>query len=125
MIATEANNALKANSSRLDGEHCKNKENMEALFKVISADLVSKRQPFTKNSKLMMKSLKEKLGEAELKEVAKEALGSEAEVSKIMKAFLVKKGKDSSKGFRDFLKKKQSVKQKKGEPSIFAPPAKE
>jgi hypothetical protein len=30
-----------------------------------------------------------------------------------MQAFLVKKEKDSSKGFREFLKKKKSVKQKK------------
>ena len=32
-----------------------------------------------------------------------------------MQAFLIKKGKDSSKGFREFLKKKKSVKQKKDE----------
>lgn len=32
-----------------------------------------------------------------------------------MQAFLLKKEKDSSKGFREFLKKKKSVKQKKDE----------
>lgn len=60
-----------------------------------------------------MKALKEKIGEEQLKIVAKESLGSDDEVNKIMQAFLIKKGKDSSKGFRDFLKKKKSVKQKK------------
>jgi hypothetical protein len=62
-----------------------------------------------------MKALKEKLGEEQLKTVAKESLGSDDEVSKIMKAFLIKKDKDSSKGFREVLKKKKSVKQKKDE----------
>jgi hypothetical protein len=76
---------------------------------------VSKRQPFTKNSKLILKDFKEKLGDGAFKEVALEALGSEEEVKKIMQAFLIKKGKDSSRGFRDFLKKKKSVKQKKDE----------
>lgn len=35
-----------------------------------------------------------------------------------MQAFLITKGKDSSKGFRDFLQKKKSVKQKKDEDAL-------
>lgn len=34
-------------------------------------------------------------------------------LNKIMQAFLVKKGTDTSKGFRDFLKKKKGAKPKK------------
>lgn len=80
VIASEANNALMENCKIFDSEYCKQKQNMEALLKVLSEDIVSKRQPFTKNSKLMMKTFKEKIGEEELQNVARESLGSEAEV---------------------------------------------
>ena len=120
IIASQANNALKTNCQKMESEFWKEKENIEPLLKIVSQDLISKRQPFTKNSKLIMKSLKEKLGEAELKVIAKDALGSDEEVNKIMKAFLIKKEKDSSKGFRDFLKKKKSAKQKKDGTPVMA-----
>ena len=80
---------------------------------MISLHIASKRQPFTKNSKLILKCLKEKIGEPDLKSLSTEILENEADVKKIMQAFLIKKGKDTSKGFRDFLKKKKSAKQKK------------
>lgn len=102
----------------MDAEFVKQPGNIEKILKVISEDVASKRHPFSKNAKLILKTFKEKLGDDEFKSVAKEALGSEEEVQKIMKAFLIKKGKDSSKGFREFLKKKKSVKQKKDQNAL-------
>ena len=102
----------------MDAEFIKIPSNIEKILKVVSEDVASKRQPFTKNAKLILKEFKEKLGDDQFKSIAKEALGSEDEVKKIMQAFLVKKGKDSSKGFREFLKKKRSVKQKKDQNAI-------
>mmetsp|Transcript_5829 Transcript_5829/g.6571 ORF Transcript_5829/g.6571 Transcript_5829/m.6571 type:complete len:124 (+) Transcript_5829:442-813(+) len=113
VIAKEANNALKTNCSLLGSSYCEEKENLDVLFKVISQDITSKRQPFTKNSKLILKDLKTKMGEENLKKVARDALGNDDEVDKIMKVFLIKKNKDTSGGFRDFLKKKKGTKPKK------------
>lgn len=115
VIASEANHALRSSTVLMSADHVKDKNNMDKLLKCISEDLVSKRQPFSKNSKLMLKEFKEKVGDDGLKEVAMEVLGNEDEVKKIMQAFLAKKGKDSSKGFREFLQKKKSVKSKKDE----------
>lgn len=99
-----------------ESEYCNKTDNINILLKTLSEDIVSKRQPFTKNSKLILKCFTEKLGEEPLKIVMKMALGSDEAVEKIMKALLVKKKeKDSSKGFRDFLKKKQNIQEKKEE----------
>lgn len=80
VISSEANHALKANIIVMESEHCKDKDNMQKLLTVISEDLNTKRQPFSKNAKLILKELKEKLGEPGLESVAREALEDEAEV---------------------------------------------
>jgi uncharacterized protein YeaO (DUF488 family) len=80
VIASEANNALMENCKLFDVEYCKQKENVGTLLKILSEDLVSKRQPFTKNSKLMLKTFKDKIGDEEFQNVARESLGSEDEV---------------------------------------------
>ena len=112
IIATEASKALKENCNLNSPEFYGNEENVNKLLKTISEDLVAKRQPFSKNGKLILKSFKDKVGDEGLRSVAKEVFQNDDEVNKIMQAFLVKKDKDSSKGFREFLKKKQSAKQK-------------
>ena len=56
--------------------------------------------------------MKEKIGKLELKSIANEVFENEDAVNKIMEVFLKKKVKDSSKGFRAFLKKKKVIKQK-------------
>lgn len=116
LIASEANNALRVNCAMFESEYCNKTDNINILLKTLSEDIVSKRQPFTKNSKLILKCFTEKLGQEPLKIIMKMALGSDEAVDKIMKALLVKKKeKDSSKGFRDFLKKKQNIQEKKEE----------
>lgn len=90
-------------------------QNFDQLFRIVLEDLGAKRQPFSKNAKAIMKSFKDKIGETKLREIAKEILQDENEVEKIMKAFVSTTKQDNSKGFRDFLKKKKSAKQKKDE----------
>lgn len=80
VIASEANHCLRANCVQMESEYVRNKDNVEKLLKTLSEDMVSKRQPFSKNSKLILKDFKEKLGDEELQNVAREALGSEDEV---------------------------------------------
>lgn len=87
--------------------------NLELLFKTLSEDIESKRQPFAKNAKLVLKSISEKVGEETFKEIAKAALGSPEEADKLFQSFQEKKQKDNKKGFREFLKKKKTDKQKK------------
>jgi len=118
VIASEANNALKTSCSLFDEEHIRKKDNLDNLLKLVSTHLESKRQPFTKNSKLILKCLKEKIGEADLKSLATEVLQDDSEVEQIMKAFIVKKTKDSSSGFRAFLKNKKKAKKGDDEPEI-------
>lgn len=115
VIAAEASQALKMNCKLIPGEQLKDHENVNTLLKTLLEDLTGKRQPFSKNAKLILKTFKEKCGDDQLKNTAQEVFQDENEVKKIMQAFLVKKGQDSSKGFREFLKKKKSAKQKKDE----------
>ena len=115
IIASEASQALKVNCKLIPGEMLKDHENVNLLLKTILEDLTAKRQPFSKNAKLILKTFKEKCGEEQLKNTAKEVFQDEDKVKNIMQAFLVKKSQDSSKGFRDFLKKKKSAKQKNDE----------
>jgi len=120
VIASESSNALAENCAHLKAEFCGDSDNLAVLFKTVSEDLASKRQPFSKNSKKILNSLKTVMGEEAMRESAKAALGSEDEVEKIMVAFLATKGKDSSKGFRDFLKKKKVVKQQQDDEVFIA-----
>lgn len=117
LIASESNNALLTNCAMFESDYCKETDNINVLLKTLSEDIFSKRQPFTKNSKLILNDFKKKLGEEHLITAIQEALGSQDATEKLMKAFLVKKKeKDSSKGFKDFLKKKKNIKeQKEGE----------
>jgi hypothetical protein len=120
LIASESNNALLTNCAMFESDYCKETENINILLKTLSEDIFSKRQPFTKNSKLILNDFKKKVGEEHLKTAIREVLGSEEATEKLMKAFLVKKKeKDSSKGFKDFLKKKKNIKeQKEGEVEV-------
>lgn len=115
IIATEASKALKENCNSCPAEFLENEENVNRLLKTLSEDLVAKRQPFSKNAQLILKNFKEKIGEESLRNIAKEVLQEDEEVQKLMQVFSVKKEKDESKGFREFLKKKKSTKQKDGE----------
>lgn len=119
-ISTEVSNALKDNSLTLPAEFWLQSENMELLFNTLSEDIASKRQPFGKNAKLVLKSICDKIGEEAFKEIAKISLGSAEAAEKLFQSFQVKKEKDNSKGFRDFLKKKKNVKQNKDdEDNVF------
>jgi hypothetical protein len=122
IIAAESSKSLTENCKIVSSDFLKTPENVDRLLRTLSEDLGAKRQPFSKNAKLILKTFKEKIGDPELKNTAQEVFQDENEVKKIMQAFLVKKGHDSSKGFREFLKKKKSAKQKKDEPldQVFA-----
>jgi hypothetical protein len=122
VIAAEASQSLKVNCKMYTTEYLENTTNIDSLIKTILIDLNGKRQPFSRNAKFILKEFKDKMGDQPLKDTAKEILQNDNDVKKIMQAFLVKKDQDSSKAFRDFLKKKKSAKGKGDETAdqVFA-----
>ena len=80
IIASEASKALTENCKITSTEFLESSDNVNVLLRTIWEDLTTKRQPFSKNAKLILKSFKDKMGDTKLKETAAEVLNDEDKV---------------------------------------------